>query len=600
MKSIHKILLLSIFGMLSFLQVDAQKKVSKKKQTTTAKKSSKKKQPEKKKNTVAASKNSAATKSVQKKVVKSSAEVVNAPIAVDTVKPNVVVLYAAFKPSLRNAAKINFTAATPILDTSKVPLTYVVPSQNLFFTYQPVTIKPLSLYVDSSIHWVRNGYVKLGFGNYTTPYAEAAMSFGNGQKSITNIFAKHISSTGNIPFQQFGKTDVAITGLYAGKSNTEWSTNLFFNNNVQYQYGFEPSSLIFTKDQLKQSFSTVGLKVGFRNKMNNRFGITYSPTVNFNYFMDSKNAKETNLIVTLPINKTITRMLAFDLTATADITNCQTPANTIKNNLFFVNPTIQFRTPNFKLNIGIQPSWDNQINSILPNITAESKLGSEKIVLKAGWIGSIQKNNYQYLASINPWLAQPISFTNTQKNEIYTGIKGSVGSHLTYNTQLSLLKLKGQPLFTNDLIDGKSFITLYDENLQLIKIHAEIGYSVQENFSFIAAATYNQFTKTTFDKAYGMVPLEITGTLKWKILKDVFFNADLFFWDGTQYRNKSLALQKLNPAIDLNTGVEYRLTNKFNLWLQINNVLNNNYQRWSQYQVLGFNVIAGVVYSFSK
>ncbi len=600
MNNIHKILLLSIFGMLSFMQVDAQKKVTKKKQSTAAKKSTKKKQPSKKKTTVAASKKGKNSKTTEKNVEKPSAEVVNTKVNFDTTKQDIVVLYAAFKPSLRNAAKINFTAATPVLDTSKALLTYVVPSQNLFFSYQPVTIKPLSLYVDSSIHWTRNGYIKLGFGNYTTPYAEAAMSFGNGKNSITNIFAKHISSTGNIAFQQFGKTDVAVTGLYTNKHNSEWSTKLFYNNNVQYQYGFEPASLPYTKDQLQQNFSTIGLKAGFRNKMENRFGITYHPTVDFSYFFDGKNAKETNIVATIPINKTITKLLAFDVSATANITNCQTPANTIKNNLFFVNPTIQFKTPNFKLNLGIQPSWDNQIYSVLPNITAESRLGSEKLILKAGWVGSIQKNNYQSLASVNPWLAQPVSFTNTQKNEIYAGIKGSLGSHFVYNTQLSLLKLKGQPLFTNDLIDGKSFVTLYDDNLQLLKIHGEVGYSVQENFSFIAAVTYNQFTKTTFDKAYGIVPLEITGTLKWKLLKDVFFNADLFFWDGTQYRNKSLASQKLNPAIDLNATLEYRLNNKFNIWLQINNAFNNNYQRWSQYQVLGFNIIAGVVYSFSK
>ena len=37
---------------------------------------------------------------------------------------------------------------------------------------------------------------------------------------------------------------------------------------------------------------------------------------------------------------------------------------------------------------------------------------------------------------------------------------------------------------------------------------------------------------------------------------------------------------------------------KLNLWFQVNNLLNNKYQRWNQYQVLGLNVLGGVVYSF--
>ena len=76
MNNIYKILLLSIFGMLSFMQVDAQKKVTKKKQSTAAKKSTKKKQPSKKKTTVAASKKGKNSKTTEKNVEKPSAEVI--------------------------------------------------------------------------------------------------------------------------------------------------------------------------------------------------------------------------------------------------------------------------------------------------------------------------------------------------------------------------------------------------------------------------------------------------------------------------------------------------------------------------------------------
>ncbi|MCC6634572.1 MAG: hypothetical protein IT251_03620, partial [Chitinophagaceae bacterium] len=82
----------------------------------------------------------------------------------ETTKPDVVIIYAAFKPSLRNAAKINFTAASPVLDSSKISLKYNVPAQNLFFSYQPVPLKPLALFVDSTNQWVNNQYVKVGYG----------------------------------------------------------------------------------------------------------------------------------------------------------------------------------------------------------------------------------------------------------------------------------------------------------------------------------------------------------------------------------------------------------------------------------------------------
>ena len=94
------------------------------------------------------------------------------------------------------------------------------------------------------------------------------------------------------------------------------------------------------------------------------------------------------------------------------------------------------------------------------------------------------------------------------------------------------------------------------------------------------------------------MPFEVTGALKWKILKDLQLKADVFFWDGSKYRNTSINTFKLKPAADLNLGAEFSVMPKLNLWVQLNNVLNNKYQRWSQYEVLGLNVLGGVVYSF--
>ena len=74
--------------------------------------------------------------------------------------------------------------------------------------------------------------------------------------------------------------------------------------------------------------------------------------------------------------------------------------------------------------------------------------------------------------------------------------------------------------------------------------------------------------------------------------------SDIFFWDGTQYRTATLQTQKLDPAMDLNAGAEFTVLPKLNLWIQFNNLLNNKYERWNQYEVLGFNVLGGVVYSF--
>ena len=236
---------------------------------------------------------------------------------------------------------------------------------------------------------------------------------------------------------------------------------------------------------------------------------------------------------------------------------------------------------------------------MLPDIIVEAKLSDANLLVEAGWVGYFQKNTFRSLASFNPWVGSPNSLLNTRIREQYAGIKGATGDHFTYQARFSLLSFNNQPLFVNDQIDGKSFTVLFEPEMKAVRLHGELGYTVQEKFSMVAGATFTQYNSLSVNpKAWGLLPLEVTGSLKWKLLKDLLMKADVFVWDGSAYRDKGSEVRKLNPAADLNVGAEFAGMPKLNLWIQMNNLLNNTYQRWNQYQVLGFNVLGGIVYSF--
>ncbi|HEY6899738.1 MAG TPA: hypothetical protein VI233_03810, partial [Puia sp.] len=69
--------------------------------------------------------------------------------AQDTTKRRTIDITSSFKPVLRDAVKINFNAAPPAIDTSKPRLTYNIPAQFLFLSYQPGEMKPVALQRDS-------------------------------------------------------------------------------------------------------------------------------------------------------------------------------------------------------------------------------------------------------------------------------------------------------------------------------------------------------------------------------------------------------------------------------------------------------------------
>lgn len=519
----------------------------------------------------------------------------------DTSKRTVVVT-SAYKPVLKPAAKINFSASTPAAETKPPVLNYNVPSQNLFFSYRPASLKPLALSADTATWFEYSNFVKFGYGNLNAPYAQAGLSFGDGEKTLFNINGKQIYQKGNLPFQEYANSQLSATGIYSTSNNVEWTGKVAFDRSSQFYYGYQPDTLQYSKDSLKQRFMTGNILLGVRNKEVNDLGVSYAPTVSFDIFTDNRKARETNLLVNAPLTKTINSDIDMSVTFVADMTSLRTiNKRKVSNNLYYITPSVGYHKPMFSVNAGVTPSWDNDQFKLLPQVNVDVKVKEENFILQGGWIGYFQKNNYQHLAAFNPWIAQPQVLQNTRIVEQYAGFKGSAGSHFTYNARLAVQSYKNAALFVNDTADGKTFNVLYEPQMRALKIHGEAGYTLQEKFSVIGGLTVNRYGGLKIaDKAWGLLPFELTGALRWQILKELYFKSDVFFWEGAPYQNDKGESKLQKSAFDVNAGVEFTIVPKVSLWLQFNNIMNSRYQRWNQYQVFGFNMLGGVVYSFSQ
>lgn len=519
----------------------------------------------------------------------------------DTIPQRTVIVTSAFEPTLKPTSKIDFSAASPAPDTIRHQLQYDVPAQNISFIYQSPSLKPLAQNIDTNINWQNSSFIKAGYGNFTTPLLQAGVSMGDGVKSVINVDGSFTSSKGPIPFQQFSKTGLNGIGIFSSPSNkNEWSGRVFYNNFTTYEYGFQPDTLKFTKDDLRQSFSTFGGKVALRNKTENPAGIDYNPNISLSLFQDNHGGTESNFLFNAPMSKAFGKILAFNLGLTGDVTSYKSDsAGSINNVLYSLTPAIQFKTPNLKLIAGVSPTWDNTQFNFLPNISAEAKVKEERFVIQAGWVGYYNKTTYQSLASINPWLQQPRFLYNTKIKETYAGFKGSAGTHVTYDARVSYLKINDQPLFVNDTITGRAFNVVNESQMNDIRIHGEVGYTFAEKLSLLGGITFNQYSALKDnEKAWGLLPVELNGSLRWQIVKDFLIKSEVYFWDGAQWLDEKGYSRKLKPAADVNVGVEFTILPQLNGWVQVNNLFNNKYERWPQYPVLGFNVLAGIIYKF--
>ncbi|HYF31447.1 MAG TPA: hypothetical protein VD993_10045 [Chitinophagaceae bacterium] len=522
-------------------------------------------------------------------------------------KKKTIDITSTFKPVLREAVKINFNAVPPVADTTRPRLSYNIPTQNLLFAYQPADLKPVALHVDSLTAWEYSNYIKAGIGNVHQPFIQAGFSFGNSENSYFNVFANHYTSKGDLnQFQKNSLTSVDLTGTVRTIKNHEWNGKLGVKSEDYYFYGFRPGTLNFSKEQLRQRFQTYEGKVHFRNYAPTEFDLLYNPNLSVSVFANNMNPRgqETNSVLELPLEKRFSEF-GFKIGLTADLTGFNRGgdknAKTINNNIYLVKPTLVFKTPNVYVHGGIIPSWDQGEFNLMPNVMVEFKVPEQPFTVQLGWIGYYNKGSYQRFAGINPWILQPDSLLNTRVQERYVGIKGSAGNHLTYSAKLGFNLYKNMALFVNDTVDGKTFLTLYEPSMQALHLHAEIGYTQGEAFSASAKLDFNQYNKLQREKkAWGLLPFEFTGSLKWRLLKDLWLRSDIFAWDGAQYRGKNLDNYKGEAAFDWSAGVEFRITRQFNLWVQMNNIFNNKYERWNQYEAYGFNILGGIVYSFGQ
>ena len=524
----------------------------------------------------------------------------------DTTKQSISIT-SSFKPVLRNAVKINFSGSQLLADTATSVKPYIIPAQNLFYAYQPIALKPLALQQDTNLYLGGRNFVKAGFGNYSTPYAQAGLSFGNGKTSLVNLYGSYISSKGKIKNQDYVQFVGKASGSYFAKKFEVYGS-ASVSQNRYFLYGYDHSLYDFKKDEVKQHLQDITIKAGIRNTAINEYRISYNPNVELNLFSNVDKLNETTIIVNAPVEKKFGDNFTVKVEAKGDFTNYYTkgfiPNNyNFSNNVIQVSPSLVYYSPKFSINGGISPTWNNSKFVWLPNVYAEYQLQEKVFSVQAGWVGRYIKNTYRNLSSMNPYLSPLTSQTNTKEVEFYGGIKGSLGKHFNFNAKAGFVSYDDYQFFINDTSGvaaaGKSFVTVNDRRVKNFRVRGDLGYIIQDKFSATAGITFNGYTgMKDNDKAWNTVPVEINGSVRWWAFKQVLLKADFYAYGSGYYLEPGNVSHSFKPGTDLSAGVEFKFTKQLSAWLDVNNIFNNKYERWHNYQVYGLNLMGGVRFDF--
>jgi len=528
----------------------------------------------------------------------------------DTIPEKEVSIISAFKPQLKNIAKLNFTKATNKIDTSSNVLNYQVPTQNLSFQYRPISLIPRSYKEKETSFPVNTTNLKVGFGNYNNQFFEATYNAVDDNKHSHAFEASFETSNGIQYLQQFNHKNFAYIGSLQLNENYAIQTEAFFQNTQRYRFGLVPDNSSLSLADYAQPFTHFGTSIKWvnENSKNSVINKLFNPTIKFENFKGLASTNNLWVEIYNPMSFKFkgTGKLNLDFSYNYNKythTNYKNQANSI----FIIQPSIELNKWNAGIKVGVNPSFTTQEFSLFPVVQFSKKLNDTNYLLVANWQTILTNNNYASLSMVNPWIAAPttLKITTQEKKELNLFINAS--KNLQYNFGLSLNDYRNIPLFNRinhvatSQFFGLQFQPIFEYRAITLEFVTAMRYQLSDQLIVKANAKYIQFNSIKENtNAWGILPLNFNGELNWYPSKKWSFNGAMQYWSGASFENEDGNSYDLNKAVVLNASFNYQLTSHLKAWAKGENLLDKKYQRWAEYPSLGVQFIAGIVYSFHK
>ena len=527
---------------------------------------------------------------------------------IDSIPEKVVTIVSAFKPQLKNVAKIGFLNATAVVDTNSVLLSYQVPSQNLSFQYQPIALVPRAIKIDSLNAIKQSANLKIGMGNYFNQFIqlEGALVDQKAQQHHVSILNESIA--GPHPIQKWNSIGLNYNGSYSMNKNKVLNTQVYFNQSNRYRYGLVPDSTILPLKNFEQKLTVIGANFSLINNQVASDEFNYAPILKFNHSNLINQAN--NLVIDLysPIMYSLKNSIKLhaDFNFSYNQYN-QVNRNSINNTIFQFDPSLELNKTQYRLNIGVRPTIANGDFALYPKIELTKKLKDTNYILDAGWNTSVNNNQLMQLIGQNHWISAPSSMPISSKENKYLNVQVTVSKRLNYGFNMALNDYRELPFFNqtkqmnNPIQEGLKFDLLFEKRAIAIELVGNLRYQFSDkilwknNFKYIQ---FNLIRENT--QAWGILPFEFNSQLNWVFNKKLLLDAAGQFWTGSKTSAGLGNAYQLNNTFVLNAGMQYTISDQWTFWGKGENLLDQQYQRWANYPSLGIQILAGIQYKFRK
>ena len=550
-----------------------------------------------------------------------------------------VTVVKPYSPTVSDAFKLK---SSPVLDDSivlqKKKIDYNIFSVPVASTFTPAKGKAARVKKTPPPR-LFNSYASVGLGNFNNALLDLYTSRElNRGEDLFDIGLRHHSSRGDIESTPLDANfyDTKLEGSYAKKNrDMEWGAGLEFQHQLYNWYGvaqeeFDPA-LISGLDETQNYFS-----IGATADIEMEDGFFKKGNLLLRRFWDATESGENRIVVQPTIELPITDELVTIGTKLDYVSgnfeneSLNSTVNTMGSNYSHfqvgVTPSLLILRDDLTLNLGASLVYgldtensDSQF-FIYPSVTASYRVVEDNVIAYGGIEGKLRQNSYYDLVAENPFVSPTLEIQPTdQQYDAYIGLKGQLLPNLGYNLKGSYTAENRRPLFllnpentlrTDDsgYFLGNSFQVFYDD-IKTLGFFGELNLDINRNFTLGMNVEFYDYDTETDNPAWNLPNIKGALFMDYQIDENWFVGGNLFYV-GEREDLEAQAIANATPsefpaaiisldaffAANLQAG--YRFNEQLTIFVKASNLANNDYQRWANFRVQGFQALAGVSYKF--
>lgn len=478
-------------------------------------------------------------------------------------------------------------------------------------------------------------FVLAGFGSRITPVFLFKHNSNLTRNLGLGIGLKHYSSWLDIKEyapSSFMNNAVEIGLTSNGDSDMKLGFNVYYKNDTYHYYGIKLADWTGSEQLLlhaapSQMYNTVGAHLGLVST-NTRLGeYTHNLGVDYHYlFGRVGNGREHFASLDYDLGfvngwwgqKSSSQKLGVVLGAQYGYNEFVEQQGTSRL-LVKVNPYFEMKDDFYRLRLGAKVDAATKFKSteglvkVYPDVKGSLFVLNKALEFYAGLNGGRKLFSYSDLIEENPFLASNLNFevTNVKlgfDGGIRTNIMNTLDVHLgvryRHTDNDPFYRQRINPAYEGMTMDRpyNSFDLVYDET-RLVSVLGNIRWLALDMLTVDAGFTYNNCDPENEEHAWYRPVTEGNLKLNFQLTDALSLNANFLYqggrW-GLQAGHSGMAAEsvKLKDVYDLGLGAEYKIRDRFTVFVKADNLLNRKYQLYLDYPVTGIEAFVGLKMAF--